>query len=291
MASKIVRQAAVCIAAWGALLGLVGCRNVPRTRVESQFAALPATSREQVQIYLVGSPLDGFELAGLPAMKARLHELGFANADHLTWTTPAGLVERVAADHRRNARGHIVLVGWSLGCLQVLEAAARLEGQQVEIDRVICLDGNPWIKLQSVRRKYPKLSEKVICIYPKHRDLPTGLAQTRQRQVGAWQHFGVPLHQDTIETVLTELAAVVQEDASSGPQLTRSSSPVELAPLAGPSDVPPAEPQVGPNLAPVQTAKPHRLPRFTTESLPARQITASATRAAASSGHTASPLY
>lgn len=239
--------AAVVALAWSC--ALCGCRSVPRTKFAAELAAMPPAARSQVQIYLVGSPLDGFELAGLPAMKQHLREIGFENAEHITWTTPAGLADRIASDQRRRPVAHVMLVGWSLGCLQVLEAAARLEGQELEVDSVVCLDGNPWIKLQGVRNKYPQLSEKVVCIYPRHRDLPGGLARTRQRQVGAWHHFGVPLHEETIETILSELATVARSDSTAEP---------------GEFDMP----------QPDQPLEPDRLPWYVTEAMPARQLVA-----------------
>ena len=164
----------------------------------------------------------------------------------------------------------------------------------MEVDRVICLDGNPWVWVQGIRQKYPKLSEKVICIYPKHRDLPEGLAKTRQRQVGAWQHFGVPLHEDTIETILTELATVVREDALAAAQreqLARREDPPEAAPLPDPG--PFAEPvQLSaqrPTRSPTPLDQSTRVPRVAADSQPARRMAAALQRSnATSSAHNTS---
>ena len=272
---------------------MVGCRTVPRTRVESQFASLPQASRDQVQIYLVGSPLDSFDIAGLPAMRRRMNELGFENTEHVNWTTPKGLAKRVASDHQQNPSGQIVLVGWSLGCLQVLDAASELEKQQVRVARVICLDGNPWVGIQGIRHRYPTISERVMCVYPKHRDLPNGLAKTRQRQVGAWQHFGVPLHEETIETIFTELASVVREDvlaADQRQQFAQASAAPELAPLPEPDPLPPQVSADGPTLNPPAQVQVTGAQRFATEAIPAREMTAIVNRnAQLSSAHTTLP--
>lgn len=270
-------RASLSLVALGLVCLMVGCRTVPRTRVESQFASLPQASRDQVQIYLVGSPLDSFDIAGLPAMRRRMNELGFENTEHVNWTTPKGLAKRVASDHQQNPSGQIVLVGWSLGCLQVLDAASELEKQQVQVARVICLDGNPWVGIQGIRRRYPTLSERVVCVYPKHRDLPSGLAKTRQRQVGAWQHFGVPLHEETIETIFTELVTVVREDtlaAESGHQLAVDNGAQEQAPLPEPGPLPAQVVAYGPTLKAPAEGTNAGTQRFATEAIPARQMTA-----------------
>jgi pimeloyl-ACP methyl ester carboxylesterase len=197
---------------------LSGCRSVPRTRVDATLTALPPATRDQMQIYLVGSPLDGFELGGLPDIERHLRQIGFEHTDAITWTTPALLARRVAVDRQANPQSRVVLVGWSLGCFQILEAASRLEQKKIEVDSVICLDGNPWIKLQGIRDHYPTTSDRVLCIYPPHRRLPDGLARTRQVNVSAPHHFAVPLNEKTVETILTELATVATSDSQRLPQ-------------------------------------------------------------------------
>jgi hypothetical protein len=249
---NLVVRRAPCIAAL-ALFGLLGgCHSAPQLRLERTVTSLPETARDRVHLYLVGSPIDPAELGGLPSMERYFHDLGFRNTEKITWTTPSRLADRIANDRQADPASCTVLVGWSLGCYQILEASSQLERKRhIHVDRVICLDGNPWVGLQGRRKHYPTSSENVVCIYPSHRELPEGLARTRQRSVNAAHHFAVPMHEETIETILSELATVTRPAGGSGPESSRVAQRSPPAGLSG------------------QT-------RLVAESLPARQIVGAA---------------
>jgi len=106
--------------------------------------------------------------------------------------------------HEKVHRGRqVVVVGWSYGMVDSLDALKVLEPKGVGVDTLISLD---CFCLNFHRGKFlqPSNADRVVLIYRECESLPRGFHHPVVYRVDTWNHVQMPGHADTVNTLFCE---------------------------------------------------------------------------------------
>ena len=185
------------------LLNAAGCTTVYSSPLANQISRAPELA-ENVSVIFVEATPDLGNWGKLPQVSGYFHhhavESFYFDPDvHGNAQVLAGWIH-----HEKIERGRrVVVVGWSYGLVQALDALKCLESQNVRVDTLVSIDCF-WLNYHRGDFLQPSNADRVVLIYRDTAELPTGFSQPVVYRVATRNHLAVPGHGKTMNVLFRE---------------------------------------------------------------------------------------
>ena len=119
--------------------------------------------------------------------------------------------------HERVDRGRrVLLIGWSYGLVQALDALKCLESTNVRVDTLVSVDCF-WLNYHRGEQLQPKNADRIVLIYRDCAQLPTGFLCPVVHRIKTCNHLAVPGHARTMDVLFRETIRLRQISGNPGP--------------------------------------------------------------------------
>ncbi len=106
-------------------------------------------------------------------------------------------------EHEKAQGQKVVLVGWSYGVVQALDAVKLLESRHICVDTLVCIDCF-WLNWHRGEDLQPSNVDRVVLIYREHARLPEGFCNPVVHRIDTYRHLTVAGSQHTVDVLYQE---------------------------------------------------------------------------------------
>jgi len=185
------------------LLCSLGCSTVYAPRIAHQISSDPELAGNVSVIFVEATP-DLGNWGKLPQISGYFHQ----HAVEAFYFDPDvhGDAQALARwiYHEKIERGRrVIVVGWSYGVVQALDALKCLESRNVSVDTLVSIDCF-WLNYHRGDCIQPSNVDRVVLIYRESAALPTGFSQPVVYRVDTLNHLAMPGHGKTMQVLFRE---------------------------------------------------------------------------------------
>ncbi len=185
-----------------AILVSGGCTTLHQSPLAGHIACHPELCSNVSVIFVEATPDIG-NWGHLGQLSGRFHRCGirtcyFDPSVHGDANVLASWVE-----HEKSRGQRVVLVGWSYGMVEALDAAKLLESRHISVDTIVCIDCF-WLNWHRGTDLQPANAERVVLIYRDQARLPEGFSAPVVHRIETYRHLAVPGHRHTVDVLFQE---------------------------------------------------------------------------------------
>ena len=215
-----------------AMLAASGCTTLHQSPWTGHVAKHPEQCSNVSVIFVEATP-DVGNWGKLDKLSDRFHRCGIRTCyfDPSVHGDPSVLASWI--EHEKSRGQRVVVVGWSYGVVETLDALKLLEPRQISVDTIVCIDCF-WLNWHRGDDLQPSNADRVVLIYRDQSRLPEGFHNPVVHRIDTYRHLTVPGHRHTVDVLFQEtvrLGSGVQANAA-------SSSTEQLAINDGPAPNP-----------------------------------------------------
>ena len=198
-----------------AMLASGGCTTLHQSPLAGHIACHPEQWSNVSVIFVEATPDIG-NWGHVGQLSGRFHRCGirtfyFDPSVHGDAKVLASWIEQ------EKCRGQkVVLVGWSYGVVQTLDAVKLLESRHICVDTLVCIDCF-WLNWHRGNDLQPSNADRVVLIYRDQARLPQGFCNPVVHRIDTYRHLTVAGHRHTVDVLFQEtirLGGCAQSDAS-----------------------------------------------------------------------------
>lgn len=205
-----------------AIFATGGCTTLHQSPWAGHIANNPELCSNVSVIFVEATP-DVGNWGHLGQLSGRFHRCGirtcyFDPSVHGDANVLASWIE-----HEKSRGQKVVLVGWSYGVVQTLDAVKLLESRHICVDTFVSVDCF-WLNWHRGDDLQPSNVDRVVLIYREHSRLPEGFCNPVVHRIDTWRHLTVPGNQHTVDVLFQEAIRLGGRGHSQAP----STSPEQL---------------------------------------------------------------
>ena len=192
---------------WGvlllaAILNAAGCTTLHH----SPLARCVAGHSEQysnVSVIFVEATPDLGNWARLPQLSGCFYNSGVRTFyfDPSVHGDPSTLASWIAQEKSQGQK--VMVVAWSYGMVETLDALKVLETRQVCVDTIVSIDCF-WLNWHRGPDLQPSNAKRVVLIYRDQSRLPEGFTSPVVHRIETYRHLAVPGHRHTVDVLFQE---------------------------------------------------------------------------------------
>ena len=191
-----------------------GCTTLHQSPLAGNIACRPEQCSNVSVIFVEATPDIG-NWGHLGELSGRFHHCGirtcyFDPSVHGDANVLASWIE-----HEKSRGQKVVLVGWSYGVVEALDAVKLLESRHVCVDTIVCIDCF-WLNWHRGDDLQPSNVDRVVLIYREHSRLPEGFCNPVVHRIDTYRHLTMAGHRHTVDVLFQEairLGGCEQSDA------------------------------------------------------------------------------
>lgn len=184
------------------MLASGGCTTLHESRWAGHIACHPEQCSNVSVIFVEAIP-DLGDWGHLKQLSGRFHDCGIRTCyfDPSVHGDPGVLASWI--EHEKSRGQKVVLVGWSYGVVQALDAVKLLESRHVSVDTLVCLDCF-WLNWHRGDDLQPSNLDRVVLIYREHSRLPEGFCNPVVHRIDTYRHLTVSGQPHTVDVLYQE---------------------------------------------------------------------------------------
>lgn len=185
-----------------AMLAFGGCTTLHESRWAGHIANCPELCSNVSVIFVEATPDIG-DWGHLGQLSGRFHRCGVRTCyfDPLVHGDAEVLASWI--EHEKSRGQKVVLIGWSYGVVQSLDAMKLLESRHVSVDTFVCIDCF-WLNWHRGDDLQPSNADRVVLIYRDQARLPQGFRNPVVHRIDTYRHLTVAGHQHTVDVLFQE---------------------------------------------------------------------------------------